>query len=123
MLRTAIQQAAERRQNLAQGEVSAASETLGHRDNADQAGVSGRQNFKTPAVFIAVAIFLPLLDGCSKPATNQGSMTSQSSERQVRSSADVVSLGGTGTAISGGNDGEALVLLNIEPGYHVNANP
>jgi hypothetical protein len=72
--------------------------------------------------FVA-AIAPSFLHGCSKPATNQGSVTSQSSERQVRSSADVVSLGGTGTAISGGNDGEALVLLNIEPGYHVNANP
>ena len=72
--------------------------------------------------FVA-AIALSFLNGCSKPAINQGSVTSQSSERQVRSSADVVSLGGTGTAISGGNDGEALVLLNIEAGYHVNANP
>jgi hypothetical protein len=25
--------------------------------------------------------------------------------------------------MSNGNSGEALVLLNIEPGYHVNANP
>lgn len=70
-----------------------------------------------------VALVLLLFNACSKPATNQGSVTSQSAERQVRSSADVVSLGGTGTAISGGNDGEALVMLNIEPGYHVNANP
>ena len=70
-----------------------------------------------------VALLLPFLTGCSKPATNQEPAAAQTSQREVRSSADVVSLGGTGTAISGGNDGEALVLLNIEPGYHVNANP
>lgn len=71
-----------------------------------------------------VAAIAPLfLHGCSKPATNQGPTASQTSQREVRSSADVVSLGGTGTAISGGNDGEALVMLNIEAGYHVNANP
>ena len=70
-----------------------------------------------------ISLVLLLFNACSKPATNQGSVTSQSTERQVRSSADVVSLGGTGTAISGGNDGEALLLLNIEAGYHVNANP
>lgn len=75
------------------------------------------------SVIGVVGLVLPLLNACSKPATNQGSVTSQSTERQVRSSADVVSLGGTGTAISGGNDGEALVMLNIEAGYHVNANP
>ena len=75
------------------------------------------------SVIVVVAFALPLLNACSKPAPNQGPVTSQSTERQVRSSADVVSLGGTGTAISGGNDGEALVMLNIEAGYHVNANP
>lgn len=61
--------------------------------------------------------------GCSKPATNLGPATPQTTQREVRSSADVVTIGGTGTAISGPNDGEAMVLLNIEPGYHVNANP
>lgn len=75
------------------------------------------------SVIGVVALLLPLLNGCSKPATNQGSVSSQRTEREVRSSADVVSVGGTGTAISGGNNGEALVMLNIEPGYHVNANP
>ena len=70
-----------------------------------------------------VALVLPLLNACSKPATNQGPAASQTGQREVRSSADVVSFGGTGTAISGDNDGEALVMLNIEAGYHVNANP
>lgn len=75
------------------------------------------------SVIGVVALVLPLLNACSKPGTNQGPAPSQNSQREVRSSADVVSLGGTGTAISGGNDGEALVMLNIEAGYHVNANP
>ena len=71
-----------------------------------------------------VAAIAPLfLLGCSKPAPNQGPASSQSSQREVRSSADVVSFGGTGTAMSDNNKGEALVMLNIEPGYHVNANP
>jgi thiol:disulfide interchange protein DsbD len=75
------------------------------------------------SVIGVVALALPFLTACAKPATNQGPATSQTSQPEVRSSADVVSFGGTGTAISGGNNGEALVMLNIEPGYHVNANP
>ena len=63
------------------------------------------------------------ITGCSKPATNPRPAAPQTSQREVRSSADVVTLGGTGTAISGDKEGEALVMLNIEPGYHVNANP
>lgn len=90
---------------------------------ATQRVAQRQQNYRKIAILIAVAIVLPLLAGCSKPATNQGPAPSQTSQREVRSSADVVSVGGTGTAISGGNNGEALVLLNIEPGYHVNANP
>ena len=80
---------------------------------------------RKPSISIigVIALVLPFLNACSKPATNQGPATSQTSQREVRSSADVVSLGGTGTAISGGNNDEALVMLNIEPGYHVNANP
>ena len=70
-----------------------------------------------------VALVVPLLNGCSKPATNQAPVAPQTNQREVRSSADVVSFGGTGTAITGGNNGEALVMLTIEPGYHVNANP
>lgn len=78
---------------------------------------------KLSIVIGLIALVLPLLNACSKPATKPGPGASQSSQREVRSSADVVSLGGTGTAIAGGNDGEALVMLNIEAGHHVNANP
>lgn len=72
---------------------------------------------------LLVAAIAFSFQGCSQPASNQGPAASQTGQREVRSSADVVSLGGTGTAISGGNNGEALVMLNIEAGYHVNANP
>ena len=75
------------------------------------------------SVIGVVALGLAFFNACAKPATNPGPAASQTSQREVRSSADVVSLSGTGTAISGGNDGEALVMLNIEAGYHVNANP
>jgi hypothetical protein len=74
-------------------------------------------------VISVIAVTLLFLAGCSKPATNQGPAPSQPSQREVRSSADVVSFGGTGTAMTGDNNGEALVMLNIESGYHVNANP
>ena len=78
---------------------------------------------RKPFVIGAVALVLPILNACSKPATNQGPAVSQTSQREVRSSADVVSFGGTGTAMTGSNNGEALVMMTIEPGYHVNANP
>jgi hypothetical protein len=81
----------------------------------------GRQNCRA-ALVITIASLIALI-GCSRPATNQPPTTSQPAEPQVRSSADVVSLAGTGTMMSSGDSGEALVLLNIESGYHVNANP
>lgn len=74
------------------------------------------------AFLLFVAALALLLVGCSKPATNQGPAPSQTDQREVRSSADVVTIGGTGTAIRD-SSGDAMVMLNIEPGYHVNANP
>ena len=71
---------------------------------------------------LLIGLALTTFAGCSRPA-NQGSTPSQASEAQVRSSADVVNVAGTGTALSGENSGEAMVMLNITPGYHVNANP
>lgn len=87
-----------------------------------QQAAEWRQNYRAIALLIATAIFLPLLDGCSKPAANQGPAPSQTNQREVRSSADVVSIGGTGTAIRG-SSGDAMVMLSIEPGFHINANP
>jgi hypothetical protein len=117
------QPAAKRRQNLAQGGASAAGETLGHPPNKDRARFSGRQNYCITFLFIVAGLVFPLVLSCSRSTTQNNGSPSQSSEPEVRSSADVVTLAGTGTAMSSGNSGEALVLLNIEPGYHVNANP
>ncbi len=77
----------------------------------------------TSVVVFLTAILIAGNSGCSRPAANQASVQSQKTEREVKSSADVVSLGETGTAIPDSSSGEALVMLNIEPGFHVNANP
>ena len=113
------QPAAERRQNLAQGKASAASETLGHAPQGTRARFSGRQKYIAFSLLMAIAGFA----GCSRPAPNPGATSSQSAAREVRSSSDVVSVAGTGTAMKSNSEGEAMVLLNIEAGYHVNANP
>src|SRR6185436_11137601 len=77
----------------------------------------------TASLVVAAALTLAFLQGCSRPATNSQPQPSPGNEREVRSSADVVTLAGTGTAMPSGNSGEAFVLLSIESGYHVNANP
>ena len=71
---------------------------------------------------IVAAMMALVLQGCSRPATNQPVAPTNSAQSEVRSSADVVSIGGTGTAIRE-SSGDALVMLSIEPGFHVNANP
>lgn len=73
-------------------------------------------------LIVAAIMALPMVYGCSRPATNQPAASSQSSQPEVRSTADVVTIAGTGTAIKE-TSGDAMVMLNIEPGYHVNANP
>lgn len=78
---------------------------------------------RSTTVIAFVAITLSFLHGCSRPVPTPAPARSSPSQPEVRSSADVVSLAGTGTAMKGDTEGEALVLLNIEPGYHVNANP
>ena len=41
----------------------------------------------------------------------------------MRTSADVVKLGGSGAAFSAGQSAEVPIPISISPGYHVNANP
>ena len=41
----------------------------------------------------------------------------------VRSSADVVKVRATATSIPAGGSNDAIVILSISPGFHVNANP
>lgn len=66
---------------------------------------------------------LILFAGCSRPAANQGSNGSSPAERNIRSSADVVKLGGSAIAFSQAGSGEVAVPLIIDDGFHVNANP
>lgn len=73
-------------------------------------------------LMVAAVMALSMANGCSRPATNQPANTSQPSQPEVRSTADVVTISGTGTAMKE-NSGDAMVMLNIEQGYHVNANP
>jgi thiol:disulfide interchange protein DsbD len=71
----------------------------------------------------ALFVTLVLLIGCSRAANRyMPPGTTPVTTREVKSSADVVTIGGTGTAMSG-SSGDAMIMLNIEPGYHVNANP
>jgi cytochrome c biogenesis DsbD-like protein len=72
----------------------------------------------------ALFVSLALLAGCSRTTTHMPPSTTpvENSTREVRSSADVVTIGGTGTAMRE-SSGDAMIMLNIEPGYHVNANP
>lgn len=74
------------------------------------------------SLIVATVVALPMVYGCSRPATNQPATTSQPSQPEVRSTADVVTISGTGTAMKE-NSGDAMIMLTIEPGYHVNANP
>jgi thiol:disulfide interchange protein DsbD len=71
-------------------------------------------------VMIVFAITL----SCTKPPVqNNVPGTSGSQSTQPRNSVDVVKASAQEVAINPGADGDAVVLLNIEKGYHVNANP
>ncbi|MGZ8846462.1 MAG: protein-disulfide reductase DsbD domain-containing protein [Pyrinomonadaceae bacterium] len=61
--------------------------------------------------------------GCSKPAANQGSNAASPAERNIRTSADVVKLGGSAIAFSQAGSGEVAVPVIIDEGFHLNANP
>jgi len=63
-----------------------------------------------------------MLAGCarSKPS---GETTSSRLPPQVNSSADVVRLGGFGAGVSQPASGTLEILIRIDEGYHVNANP
>lgn len=61
--------------------------------------------------------------GCSKPPANQGSNGGSPAERDIRTSADVVKLGGSAIVFSQPGSGEVAVPIIIDEGFHVNANP
>ena len=113
-----------RRQNLAQGEASAASETLGNRSLKIRARFSGRQII---ASLVVLMIFL-IAASCKRneggiTATPGGWPPSSSKPAEVSSSAQVVKVTTSPVQIEWGGAAEAVVRLSISTGYHVNANP
>ena len=74
-------------------------------------------------IFVFVALLL-CLTGCSrsKSSTSEsGVVTSQPG--QPRHSVDVVKATAKDVSIKAGSDGDAIVQLTIQNGYHINANP
>ena len=110
------------RQNLAQGEASAASETLGAVPKIDPARFSGRQRFAL------VVLFGVLCAGCNRGngggiSSGTGGWPPSSSPTEVSSSAQVVKVTTLPVQIAPGGSTDAILKLSIMPGYHINANP
>jgi thioredoxin:protein disulfide reductase len=65
-----------------------------------------------------------IASACSKATVNNSNQPSATSEGAPKvTSVGVVKATPAGTDIPVGDSGEATVRLNIDPGYHVNANP
>jgi len=143
-----LQRAAERRQNLAQGEASAASETLGYSPRINQARFSGRQGYGTacgstrvrqmswlPARYrerfctFLLLLLLSIAIGCNRnngggiSSGTGGWPSSLSTPAQVSSSAQIVKVSASSVEIVQGGSADAIITLTISPGYHINANP
>ena len=72
-------------------------------------------------VFVAVLIAVTAACSRSKPPSSEPGTTSQPA--QPRHSVDVVKATARDVTIKAGSEGEAVVQLTIQNGYHVNANP
>ena len=72
---------------------------------------------------IAILAMGVCLAACSSANKNQGSTGGSPTAPKVRSSKDVVKFGGSGVAFSKPGEGSVDVVVVIESGYHVNANP
>ena len=84
--------------------------------------MTNQKNRMSAAAHLVTAAIAISTIACSRPPQNQGSVQSSRRVTEVKSSADAVRLGGTGSATTG-LTGEANVLLVVDDGYHVNANP
>lgn len=73
--------------------------------------------------FMIAATLLTCANGCTRSPQGAGSVQSTRRPLDVRSSADVVRLQGSGTAMSQPGAGEALIVFTVDENYHVNANP
>lgn len=71
----------------------------------------------------AIIALSACFSGCSNPNRNQGSTGGSSIPPKVRSSKDVVRIGGSGGGLSAPGNLTVDVPIVIETGYHVNANP
>ena len=75
-------------------------------------------------IFVFVAVLIAVTAACSrsKPPSSESGVTN-SQPAQPRHSVDVVKATAKDVTIKAGSDGDAVVQLAIENGYHVNANP
>jgi hypothetical protein len=71
---------------------------------------------------LAILFVLCVTVSCTKPNPTQSS-DSGASTGQARHSVDVVKATAKEVTIQAGADGEAIVQLYIQNGYHINANP
>jgi len=102
-------QAAERRQNLAQ-------------HNTNRARFSGRQNVLALAALLLV-IFFASCQRNSGGGIGSGTGGFPQPPAEVSSSAQVVKINTLPAAITKGGSVDTTINLTVSPGYHVNANP
>lgn len=75
-------------------------------------------------IFLAIACaILFCLAACSGANKNQGSNTGSPVPPKIRSSKDVVKFGGSAVGFSAPGQDSVDVVIVIDSGYHVNANP
>lgn len=72
---------------------------------------------------VAILAIGVCLAACSSANKNQESTGGSPTPSKIRSSKDVVKFGGSGVAFSKPGEGSVDVVVVIESGYHVNANP
>jgi hypothetical protein len=74
---------------------------------------------------VVVALTLGIASGCTKrqPENTVTTPSANSETKGPRTSRDVVKATGIPTEIKRNETGDAVVEVNIEKGYHVNANP
>ena len=79
-----------------------------------------RENRLAKSIVVGL-VALCMMVGCSRP--KEQATSSESAAGQARHSVDVVKATAKAVSIQTGGDGDVIVQLNIENGYHVNANP
>jgi thiol:disulfide interchange protein DsbD len=80
--------------------------------------------FQRKPILIACLVVMPGLAGCSRPATpvNTGTSTGASPAKPV-TSLNFVRASASEARVSASGSGEATVMVSVQSGYHVNANP